>query len=47
MQLYLCSTQLSMEIQLTIKAKMLKIKKFLAFKHSDGVFIMLINFMSS
>ena len=46
-QLYSCSTQLSMEFQLPIKAKMMKMKKFLAFKPSDGVAIILIHFMRS
>ena len=32
-----------MNFQLLIKTKMLKIKAFLVFKLSDGVFIMLIN----
>ena len=32
-----------MKFQLLIKTKLLKIKAFLVFKLSDGVFIMLIN----
>ena len=40
--LYSCTTQLSMEFQMLIKSKMLKITIFLAFKFLD-VFIMLIN----
>ena len=37
-----CSTQLSMTFQTLINSKIL-IKKFLALRLSDGVFIMLIN----
>ena len=39
-KLFSSSTQLSMKFQLLIKTKM---KTFLVFKLSDGVFIMLIN----
>ena len=42
-KLFPCSTQLSMQFQLLIRAKMLKIKTFLPLKLSDGVFVMLIN----
>ena len=41
--LFSCSTQLSMKFQQFIETKMLKIKTFLAFKLSYVVFIMLIN----
>ena len=37
------STQLSIEFQLHTKTKLLKNKYFIGFKHSDVVFIMLIN----
>ena len=38
-----CSTQLSTKFQLLIKLKYRKIKKFLALRLSDVIFIMLIN----
>ena len=41
-KLFSCSTQLSMKFQLLIKSKIGKIWTFIAFKHSDVVFIMLI-----
>ena len=41
--IFSCSSQLSMKFRLLIKAKMLKIKTFIAFKRSAVVFIMLIN----
>ena len=42
-KLFSCSTLLSMELQMLIKTKMLKIKDFLVLILSDVVFIMLIN----
>ena len=42
-KLYSFSTQGSVEFQMLIKSKMLKIKTFCAFSRSDVVFIMLIN----
>ena len=41
--MFSCSTQLSMKCQLLIKSKMLKNKDFSCLKHSDVVFILLIN----
>ena len=42
-QLFSCSTQLSINFQLLINTKMLKYTDLLAFKLSDVVFILLIN----
>ena len=42
-KLFSCSIQVSTKFQLLVKTKTLKIAIFLAFKHSDVVFIMLIN----
>ena len=42
-KLFSCSTQLSIELQMLIKTKMLKNKDFLAFMLSDFAFMLLIN----